>query len=227
MPNLGQDLAFKATFADLEKQKGNNSESFKNLVSVYNKLPPEQQQEVDEKMEGTSFGKTVQAVNAGIDPAVFFAWKDRLSSYKKDMKDNDANAKLRDDLYNDSALNAPHKNTLDKLHVNDNTIIPRDKNVDYSSGSTFIVSQMSDTAQKGYSQYIKPQNIDAGLYQTVYEFYNDAKSDKDAKGKEIYGRTKQDKVFKYIKALSLTPKQKDALLLSLGYSKDTVYSAPW
>ena len=52
-------------------------------------------------------------------------------------------------------------------------------------------------------------------------------SDKDANGKDIKGRRKQDKVWDVIDGYDLTDKQKDALHLAAGYKESSLANAPW
>jgi hypothetical protein len=88
-------------------------------------------------------------------------------------------------------------------------------------------------ADKGYAgdyeKYAKPANIDMETFADFYVKANAFSGDKDKKtGKTING-SKQAKVVKYINSLNLTSAQKDALFLSMNYSKNSKAwkNRPW
>ena len=79
-----------------------------------------------------------------------------------------------------------------------------------------------------YETYAKPVSITPETFAAFYDKANSFESDKDANGKSISG-SKQAKVVAYINSLSLTREQKDALFLSMGYTKTTKAwkNRPW
>ena len=83
----------------------------------------------------------------GPDPATFFLYKRMMAiEDAKQQTGAQANAKVREALYRDSTLTPQEKNLLDDWIIHDMTIIPQDKDVDYSNQDSFAVSQMSDSA---------------------------------------------------------------------------------
>ena len=82
-------------------------------------------------------------------------------------------------------------------------------------------AQMSKTQKEGYDAYIKGSKMDLKLYQSVWDFKNSdaAKGEKDAKGKDIKGKSHQDKVVDFISGLKCSDKQKGILFLSMGWAK--------
>ena len=102
------------------------------------------------KMEVSSYrpeGAVLELFNSPLDPATFFLYKRMMAiEDAKQQGGAQANANVREALYKDSTLTPQEKNLLDDLIIHDMTIIPRDKDVDYSNQDSFAVSQMSDSA---------------------------------------------------------------------------------
>lgn len=79
---------------------------------------------------------------------------------------------------------------------------------------------------KKYKELCEPIGISVEEWNAVCEFYSEAESDVDRKGKTI-PYSKRDKVAEYIDSLPLTRRQKDALWLAMDYSENTLDEAPW
>lgn len=88
------------------------------------------------------------------------------------------------------------------------------------------VGSVSAATVKKYNEFCEPIGISVEEWNAVREFYSEAESDVDRKGKTI-PYSKRDKVAKYIDSLPLTRRQKDALWLAMDYSENTLDEAPW
>lgn len=88
------------------------------------------------------------------------------------------------------------------------------------------VGSVSATTVKKYKELCEPIGISVEEWNAVCEFYSEAESDVDRKGKTI-PYSKRDKVVEYIDSLPLTRRQKDALWLAMDYSEKTLDEAPW
>src|SRR5699024_8154121 len=88
------------------------------------------------------------------------------------------------------------------------------------------VDSVSAATVKKYNELCEPIGISVEEWNAVREFYSEAESDVDRKGKTI-PNSKRDKVAKYIDSLPLTRRQKDALWLAMDYSENTLDEAPW
>ena len=77
-----------------------------------------------------------------------------------------------------------------------------------------------------YFEFAEPANIGIDVYLDYKDRTNGLVSDKDEKGKSIDG-SKKKKVMAEIDSLPLTSAQKDALYFANGWSKTTIYEAPW
>ena len=88
------------------------------------------------------------------------------------------------------------------------------------------VGSVSAATIKKYKELCEPIGISVEEWSAVREFYSEAESDVDRKGKTI-PNSKRDKVAEYIDSLPLTRRQKDALWLAMDYSENTLDEAPW
>ena len=88
------------------------------------------------------------------------------------------------------------------------------------------VGSVSAATVKKYKELCEPIGISVEEWNAVREFYSEAESDVDRKGKTI-PYSKRDKVAEYIDSLPLTRRQKDALWLAMDYSENTLDEAPW
>lgn len=84
-----------------------------------------------------------------------------------------------------------------------------------------IVAQMSDTQRQGYDAYIKDSSVDMQTYLDFYSFASSdaAKTEKDENGKEIKGKTRQDKIIAYLEKLDVSDEVKGRLFCS-EYSRE-------
>ena len=88
------------------------------------------------------------------------------------------------------------------------------------------VGSVSAATVKKYKELCEPIGISVEEWNAVCEFYSEAESDVDRKGKAI-PYSKRDKVAKYINSLPLSRRQKDALWVAMDYSENTLDEAPW
>ena len=88
------------------------------------------------------------------------------------------------------------------------------------------VGSVSAATVKKYKELCEPIGISVEEWNAVREFYSEAESDVDRKGKTI-PYSKRDKVAEYIDSLPLKRRQKDALWLAMDYSENTLDEAPW
>lgn len=96
-----------------------------------------------------------------------------------------ANEMVRSVFMSDDSLSATHKGALDEVLVSDVTVIPEDKTIDYTTHETFVVSQMSESAQKRWPEIKKQFKISADQYQEAYIVYNNDDLTADEKKTEI------------------------------------------
>lgn len=88
------------------------------------------------------------------------------------------------------------------------------------------VGSVSAATVKKYKELCEPIGISVEEWNSVREFYSEAESDVDRKGKTI-PYSKRDKVAEYIDSLPLSRRQKDALWVAMDYSENTLDEAPW
>lgn len=67
----------------------------------------------------------------------------------------------------DSSLATAQKNALDNIVISDDVYITKKVEVDYSGTETFIVSRMSEGAQKRWNGIKNQLGMDAEAYATV------------------------------------------------------------
>ena len=121
-----------------------------------------------------------QAEKTGIEPGTFIYYRNRLQSLEDSgLNGSEANAALRQELFDDVRLTPSEKTNLDSWIINDLTIIPKDVKVDYSSPETFTITQMSEGAQKRWNNIKNRFGIDAETYQATWKIYqnDDLKAD--------------------------------------------------
>ncbi len=98
-----------------------------------------------------------------------------------DMVDKES---LREELLADKSLTDKQKGTLDKLLISDMVIIPKDVTVDYSDRESFIITQMSEAAQRKWSR-AQELGYTAQEYETLYGIYSQSGKKKEEKLKEL------------------------------------------
>lgn len=79
------------------------------------------------------------------------------------------------------------------------------------------VSLLPKEANDGYYKHIKGSGIELSAFIDVYQFKNNAKSDKDKDGKTT--KSAQEKVIEYINKVGRGPGQKRRMFLAMGYSE--------
>lgn len=122
------------------------------------------------------------ADNSGIEAGTFIYYRNRLQSLKDGgMNTSEANSALRKELLDDDRLTAAEKTDLDNWIINDLTVIPKDVHVDYSSPETFTITQMSDGAQRRWSNIKNRFGIDAETYQATWKIYQNDDLNADQK----------------------------------------------
>lgn len=79
------------------------------------------------------------------------------------------------------------------------------------------VALLPKEANDGYYKHINGSGIEPSTFIDVYQFKNNAKSDKDKDGKTT--KSAQEKVIEYINKVGRNPGQKRRLFLAMGYSE--------
>lgn len=113
-----------------------------------------------------------KAEASGIPAGTYIYYKNRLSDLKESMNTSDANAALREELFQDSRLSAAKKTELDNYLITDGFYIPKDVNVDYSNDESFKITQMSDGAQKRWDSIKSRFGLDADAYAQAWDIYH-------------------------------------------------------
>lgn len=87
----------------------------------------------------------------------------RIEDNNPDLGAGEQNALKRDYLMQ-NGLSAEQKHLIDENIINDGMYIPKDLDVDYSNPTSFILTQMSDAAQRKFSRF----GMSAEDYRKVY-----------------------------------------------------------
>jgi hypothetical protein len=82
-------------------------------------------------------------------------------------------------------MTVEQKNALDNVVVSDGVYLVQDKDVDYSSPETFVITQMSDGAQKHWTQVKNQFHISAEQYQEAWAIYNNDELKADQKKEQL------------------------------------------
>jgi hypothetical protein len=135
------------------------------------------------------------------------------------------NGKYKTETEKESAVRAAKAKAADKARQDALEVAARATN-----NTKWLEQKMWDglsaKAQEQYIVNVKLAGVKLKTYADVLEYDANAVADKDEDGATISG-SKKEKVMNYIDNLNVTDKQKDALYLSLGYSEDTMWEAPW
>lgn len=151
--------------------------------------------------------KTREAAQNGVPVETALAYRTLYGALTSDKDENgdtvySQNDKLRDMLF-EADLPAEQKNALDNLLITDK------KEVDYSSGTAFLLSQLDDKQRPKYQAA-----MDAGVsYDAVEDFrrfYNAADS-KDENGSTVSG-LKKERVLEYLSQSGMTAAQQRTVL---------------
>lgn len=125
--------------------------------------------------------------SVGLSPTTVILYRDMLSREKEKSSTKEANSTVRQKIFQDSGLNAAQKGALDDIVISDGIYIPKEVNVDYSSNESFIISQMSEGAQKRYGSISAQFGLDAETYQKAWNIYQDDDLKADEKRAKLYG----------------------------------------
>ena len=101
--------------------------------------------------ESSTWEKAYQAEQNGVPISDWIAYRDmrnKMENSPDESVSRNTNPAMRQIIAADSTLTAAQKSTLDEYLLNDLTVIPKDIDVDYSSTESFIITQMSGTAQE-------------------------------------------------------------------------------
>ena len=113
------------------------------------------------------------------------------------------------------------KETIDSYAKSDNFSSKYDGITDMLDSGTIdeamAVSLLPKEANDGYYKHIKGSGIELSAFIDVYQFKNNAKSDKDKDGKTT--KSAQEKVIEYINKVGKGPGQKRRMFLAMGYSE--------
>ena len=131
--------------------------------------------------------KTMDAQRTtGLSAATVIVYRDMLSRAKDNgQKSSDANNSVREAILQDSTLNTAQKNALDDIVITDGFYVSNDKSVDYANDETFVISQMSDGAQKRYTGIKKQFGMDAETYSKAWSIYQNDGLKADQKRQQL------------------------------------------
>lgn len=122
---------------------------------------------------------------------------------------------------NEEIADAVIKKTIDSYAQSDNFSGKYDGITSMLDSGTIdeamAVSMLPEQASSGYYKYIKGSGIELSAFIDVYQFKNNAKSDKDKEGKTT--KSAQEKVIEYINKVGRGPGQKRRMFLAMGYSE--------
>lgn len=117
-----------------------------------------------------------------------------MSAEEENNTSKDARNNVRAAIAADTTMTVEQKNALDNVVVSDGVYLVQDKDVDYSSPETFVITQMSDGAQKHWTQVKNQFHISAEQYQEAWAIYqnDDLKAaEKKARLARIVGSTQR------------------------------------
>ena len=140
-----EDLILNSAYGNLSDE--DKAEVYKDIYSyaidvAKDKLIP------NYELSGTS-KEAQKAANSGLSEADYYLYKYYFNL--EDAKGNKlSNEEKRSQLESNPYLSANEKNLLDDLLIDDGFYMPKEKSVDYSNHENFILTQMSDSAQKSY-----------------------------------------------------------------------------
>lgn len=122
---------------------------------------------------------------------------------------------------NEEIADAVIKKTIDSYAQSDNFSGKYDGITSMLDSGTIdeamAVSLLPKEANDGYYKHIKGSGIELSTFIDVYQFKNNAKSDKDKDGKTT--KSAQEKVIEYINKVVKGPGQKRRMFLAMGYSE--------
>ena len=148
--------------------------------------------------KSSSWEKAYQVVDAGIDFSVYLEYKDQWSEVKEASNASTANSEIRRKIFSDNRLTQEQKSILDETILSDGIYIPKDVDVDYSSGESFTISQMSSSAQKRWPGIKEKFSITAEQYVEAWSIYNQdgvSATEKKAALRELVGATVGNRLY--------------------------------
>lgn len=122
-------------------------------------------------VEGFSSPAT-RAADAGIPFTSYYQYKTMLSEKPEGTTNANWNREVRNAIFSDTVLSAAQKKALDNILINDGRYIPEEKEVEYSDTESFLISQMSDSAQRRWPGIRDRFGITPEEYQEAVRIYN-------------------------------------------------------
>lgn len=113
--------------------------------------------------------KAQSAIENGVDFNLYLEYKDKLTKAQEIGNGSEANDAISMAMMDDSRLNKEQAGLLDKALLSDVMVINRERNVDYTNDETFVISQMSASAQRKWPGIQKKFHLSAEDYKKVYE----------------------------------------------------------
>ena len=136
--------------------------------------------ELDDRYEVESWVTKVNngVKETGMSAGEIMLYRDMINGITKgDKVAGKSKAELQDELIHNLNISTNSKNWLSKNFVTRGTFIPDNETVvDHSSHENFVISQMSQSAQKLYNNYAW-QFVDENEYTKIYEALKDGDSD--------------------------------------------------
>ena len=122
-------------------------------------------------VEGFSSPAT-RAADAGIPFTSYYQYKTMLSEKPEGTTNANWNREVRNAIFSDTVLSAAQKKALDNILINDGRYTPEEKEVEYSDTESFLISQMSDSAQRRWPGIRDRFGITPEEYQEAVRIYN-------------------------------------------------------
>ncbi len=179
------------------KLKGQTAyNSIKDIMesNIYNNMTPEQKRDIitdiyeysnaitrDELDDRYEVDSWINKINNGVKETGMSAgelmlYRDMINGITKG-DGNKSKVQLQDELINGLNISTNQKNWLSKNFVTRGTFIPDTETVvDHSTHENFVITQMSQSAQKLYDNFAW-QYIDADEYAKIYDILKEGKTD--------------------------------------------------
>ena len=125
------------------------------------------------------------SVETGLPISTIVSYRCMMSAEDEVNTRTVANANVRAAILADPTMTKEQKDILDDILINDNTTIPQDKKVDYTNYETFVITQMSDGAQKRWKAIKNQFHISADAYQEAWSIYHNDNLKADEKKREL------------------------------------------
>ena len=125
------------------------------------------------------------SVETGLPISTIVSYRCMMSAEDEVNTRTVANANVRAAILADPTMTKEQKDILDDILINDNTTIPQDKKVDYTNYETFVITQMSDGAQKRWTNIKKQFQISVDTYKEAWSIYHNDNLKADEKKAEL------------------------------------------